>query len=535
MHRYLPLLIVWAFSLPAAPIGAGEQAAAQPYDRLDRMDAAARAAWVESMLSRLDEANGVVLASEAVAKQRERHKTMLRAFVENRADWRTHVASFEEELVVSQRAAIEHLTRRYRLKAYQNFRTDREGFEKRRLLLERVLAAWQNSDAPRAEQHKLVDWLQRATQSPLDRDLGTALAVPQFEPRRAFAAAPSPHTGLPEIAMPLPSASHSSGEPAPNPRPAAFLADRMAASSGSFIARPAGFHAVPEVDLPLAYRGSEPRPNHVTLVPSFEQNRFAAVLGPGMVASASPQTPWRHPSSVAAVTRPSYGTQPPMTSRSSPLARGRSGDPLAFARVKVDRLAMGGETSSSNPIRPVTAALEPAASARDVSGINAASDRRRETPRSSLTETPEVSLAALDRHASTAPDKSAGLSTPNLEELTARIRGNNVALRKLAAQLYEDRSWNAKSLGVILDQLAPLVQRKDDLKLMRELIPLDQRGLVGDLESGSDLISELGTKISRARGQAQKGEFQGTRGDRKAELDRLDRLSERLSGLVFRD
>lgn len=535
MQRYWPLLIVWAFSLLAAPVGAGEQAAAQPYDQLDRMDATARAAWVESMLSRLDEANGVVLAPEAVAKQHERHKTMLRAFVENRADWRTHVAGFEEELVVSQRAAIEHLTRRYRLKAYQNFRTDREGFEKRRLLLERVLAAWQNSEAPRTEQHKLVDWLQRATQGPLDRDLGTALVVPHFQPRQALAAAPSPHTALPEVAIPLPSASHASGDPAPNPRPAPFLADRIAASSDSSFARPASFHAVPEVDLPLAYRGSEPRPNHVALVPSFEQNRFAAVLGPGMVASASPQTPWRHPSSVAAVTRPSHGMQPPITSRSAPLTRGQSGDPLAFARVKVDRLAMGGESSSPNPIRQVTAALEPNAPARDVSGINAASDRPRETSRSALTDSPEVSLAALDRHASTAPDKNGGLNTPNIEELTARIRGNNVALRKLAAQLYEDRPWNAKSLGAILDQLTPLVQRKDDLKLMRELIPSDQRDLVGDLESGSDLISELGTKINRTRGQVQKGEFQGTPGERKAELDQLDRLSERLSGLVFRD
>jgi hypothetical protein len=151
------------------------------------------------------------------------------------------------------------------------------------------------------------------------------------------------------------------------------------------------------------------------------------------------------------------------------------------------------------------------------------------------------SLASLDpgsggftnQSATSQPSEEA--SSLNVEELSARIRGNNVALRKLAAQLYEDRNWDVQSLTAILDQLAPLVARKDDLKLMRELVPPQQRDRVGNLESGSDLISDLGSKIARARSQVQQDESRGSVAERKHLLEQLEQLSRRLAGLVFTD
>jgi len=549
MQRNWLLLLILGVLL-VVPAGAGEPASGDPLAPLEKMNTPARQAWVETMLARLDEANRVVLAPEAVTKQHARFEQSLRGFVENRADWRAQVASFEEELVLSQRAAIEHLTRRYRLEAYQQFRNDRAGFEQCRLILERLMTAWRRSASPRAEQHKLIAWLDAATQRSVEGKLASLPPLPDFRAGRA-AVASAPPAALPEVDLGLPSVSRGPGVPLAGPRPARWLADRIGVTAGPELSRPAAFHTAPDVELPLAVHASSPRPNHVALIPSFEPVGFAASLRPTMVASSS-RTTWRRPASVAVVTRPMSSLRPSVASRSASPSPASSGDPLAFARTRVDRLTM--VSTFGRTARPDNATTLGSGTPGRTTAGSAALARAGSAPADSY-QTGRVasgslsgdSLASFDPRRSSLGEfpkknasgprlgESAAAGAPNMDELAARIRGNNVALRKLAAQLYEDRRWDAKSLSAILDQLTPLVERKDDLKLVCELIPPQHRDRVGDLESGSDLISDLGTKIARARTQIEQGDFPGSSGERKAELDQLDRLSQKLASLVFTD
>ncbi|HLA84169.1 MAG TPA: hypothetical protein VJL29_05200, partial [Thermoguttaceae bacterium] len=181
MQRYwLSLLTLATLGLLAAGTDAAGPVSSSPFAPLERLDTAARATWVEDSLGRLDEANRVVLAPAAVAKQRARLGQTLDSFVKNQADWQVQVARFESELALSQRAAIEHLTRRYRMDAYEAFRGDRDGYDVRRSQLERMLADWRSCRSPSAEQHKVIRWLTTAANHLADR--GTPLPpLPRFE------------------------------------------------------------------------------------------------------------------------------------------------------------------------------------------------------------------------------------------------------------------------------------------------------------------------------------------------------------------
>jgi hypothetical protein len=151
---------------------------------------------------------------------------------------------------------------------------------------------------------------------------------------------------------------------------------------------------------------------------------------------------------------------------------------------------------------------------------------------------PSRTVSALSPQQGNKPGQSPSSANPtevkiNLDELAARIKGNNMALHRLAARLDENDTWNAKSLTSILDELTPLVARKDDLKLIRQCISPQLQARLGKLESGSELISDLGSKIARVRTQVEEGQFQGTNAERKAELKQLKQLSRKLASLVF--
>jgi len=588
-------LVVGMLALAGARAAAAEPAPTSPYAVLATMDTQARASWVQEMLGRLDEANRVVLAPSAVAGQHARFARLLGGFVENRDDWQARVTSFEAELALSQRAAVEHLARRYRMEVYQAFRTDRATYDQRRQLLERLLADWRNCSSPGTQRHKVIRWLIAATGPSVDSALGPVPPLPDFEhdaaiapakrvtaqsepprlptrepepprlsprgiepprvdqvapPLSAARAAPPPTS--PDVDLTQSSVSPRAEVPLPGPHPAAFLAKRTAVLPGLDVVRPAVFQTPADVELPLEVRRSAPRPHHVAMRPSFEPLGFAAVLQPTTVASS--EAAWRRPSSVAVVSRPLSTTRPQIASRWTSSMPGRSGDPLAFARTRVERLTMvstaGRSMPASHPsslesLQTGHGVMESTALAGDGLGDRGLSPHSQTAGRSSPVSSNVDSLVSLDRDASARGDFSGGgglgqqpsgsppSAMPNMEELAARIRGNNMAMRKLAAELYEDRNWDARSLGAVLDQLAPLMARKDDLKLIRDLIPPRQRDRVGDLESGSDLISDLGSKIAQARSKVEQSQSQGNPDQRKAELDQLDQLSRKLANLVF--
>lgn len=554
MQRCWLLLVVGAISVSVGWAGAAEPGTVRPYASLEKLDPRARAAWIEEMLRRLDEANGVVLAPDAVAKQHARFREVLAPFADNTTNWRESVEFFDSELALSQRAAMEHLTRRYRMTAYRVVRTDRGAFDARRKSLEQVMAGWRNSDSPADEQYKVIRWLAAATPSADDGELGHLPPLPEFVVGgRLTASATTPEpAALPDAGLPFPTTSPQPIRSIPDVRPARFLADRIAASVDLNAVRPAAFHTPVSVDLPVEIARRAMAPAQIAMQPSFETMGFAAVLRPAPAASSA-RDAWRQPSSVAGVTRPYSTASPHVASRATSPSPSRSGDPFAFARTSVDRLTMvsrAGQSRDSDEGRgsrftqSIPDSSASSAMARNTPAYGGYSEPYSgdlSEPDSASEDAPPALELASTPSRGTAPaatavakgGESRGASTPNLEELAARIRGNNVALRTLAARIYEERSWDAKSLGSILDQLAPLVARKDDLKLIRDLVPATQRQRVGELETGSELIADLGSKIARARNQVKQGEFRGSIGQRKAELDQLDQLSRKLAGLVF--
>lgn len=138
-----------------------------------------------------------------------------------------------------------------------------------------------------------------------------------------------------------------------------------------------------------------------------------------------------------------------------------------------------------------------------------------------------------------APDEAAPAEkkkTPiNLDELASRIVGNNVALRRLAAELDEKKTWDAGQLAPVVAALEPLVGRKDDLTLFRETLSAEEQTRVGELESPAAVIANLGGKIAAARKRAQDKSFPGTAAQRQTELEMLDALSRKLADMVFSD
>jgi hypothetical protein len=167
----------------------------------------------------------------------------------------------------------------------------------------------------------------------------------------------------------------------------------------------------------------------------------------------------------------------------------------------------------------------------------------RPTSRPTASDTPAPSAARLPAGLPLAVEPTlatTGQSTQpastvevNLDELTAQIAGANLALRALEAKLDEQRQWNARRLGPLVDQLGRLVIRNNDLATFRKLISTQQRAPVGQLESPRAAITRLAALIHQARNHASGPDSGGTKADRQAELYHLDELSRALAELAF--
>ena len=110
----------------------------------------------------------------------------------------------------------------------------------------------------------------------------------------------------------------------------------------------------------------------------------------------------------------------------------------------------------------------------------------------------------------------------NLDELSARIAGYNLALRALEDELDGDGPWNADQLTPLVERLKTLLSRRADLSVFLEMVPHNDHARVGRLESPRSVVSGIGRRISDAR----------TRAEQRAELQRLDELSRQLAAMV---
>lgn len=87
----------------------------------------------------------------------------------------------------------------------------------------------------------------------------------------------------------------------------------------------------------------------------------------------------------------------------------------------------------------------------------------------------------------------------DLEELSVRIRGYNLAIQELSAVLQNEDTWTNERLAEALDELADLADRRSQLSLYRELISADEQQHVGAMSSLDASVALLGAKIFSAR------------------------------------
>ncbi len=120
----------------------------------------------------------------------------------------------------------------------------------------------------------------------------------------------------------------------------------------------------------------------------------------------------------------------------------------------------------------------------------------------------------------------------DLDELSVRISGHNLALARLAGRLQAGGVWQFEALTTAVGELEDLSARRGDLTLYWDLIGDEQRVAVGVLDSPAAAISLLSARISAARVAVL-----GQHGDQPTEghdprAARFDGLSRRLAQLA---
>ncbi|MBN2021937.1 MAG: hypothetical protein JW809_04020 [Pirellulales bacterium] len=532
----LSLLLV---SLAPAGFVLADDAPTGPLDR------AGREQWVRAALDQMDRANAVVLEPDAVAQQHARFERMLAPLVEGDPGWGKAVAEFEAELHLSQRAAIEHLTRQLRIQVYETFRRDRPEFDRRRDAMQSLTTAWTDAGSPAWEQHKLVDWLQTALVRSRRADGGALPPIP------SFAAGPPVAVQIVQVEPPPPAATLAPAPP-PAPTPAPTLESAPA----------------PSVALPLPTLVEPPAPSDpVFRSPAAGQtpDRPTPIPAP-RVTSPAPLTPPAPSARTEAAPAPAG-----QTTLSGPIGRTSHKPVAAPAAPTLPGVPSGSPSVLVLPVPPATAAehksqpvpvvrapqppAPPAAAAEPIDPKTpsprtprpeppggAAAPVRSNEPRPAPALAAPADVPEPDRPVDVSPNPAAPApSSPrdrakvNLRELAAQIAGNNLALEKLVVELEQRATWSPEGLESILDRATPLLSRKDDLKMFYDLLGADQREQVGQLNSGSEVISAIGARIARARVRAQQPDYPGGDAARQAQLRKLDALSKKLSKIVFGD
>jgi len=150
---------------------------------------------------------------------------------------------------------------------------------------------------------------------------------------------------------------------------------------------------------------------------------------------------------------------------------------------------------------------------------------------------PTPSKSAAFRPAAVETMTSVSRETPGTvevepDELAARIRGCNLALRALEVELEEKVTWTAARLEPVVKRLEILALRRHDLELFRGLVPKQEQPGLDTLASTKSAVSPLAVHIVEARNWASGAAFKGSEEERQRELRRLNELSHRLAAVV---
>lgn len=455
----------------------GWQSAAEQYAGLEPGE---KRRWIGDLLARLDRASRVVLPPGEAAGQQSRHAALLGEVARGRSIPHAELVKLLRQTDEREKAAIERLARRFRIRVYDTFRVRRGEFARRRKAWDQVLAAWEAAGAPFEQQDRLIDWLRAAIGRSTPGSVGSLPGVPKFdvpkfgrfaEIRRPLVLRPPAESQTPR--QPAGGEIQPSGPPLPEPVVVVppEPSERRPVSGRGPAGRPAAAPVRRPAELPLVVGQSAPE----GIRPMQPASRGVA----GLVAGVGPRR--------EAGTLPQAAAQP------------ESALPLSDRALVAVAPAAARQRLSATDARIATAIRAGQPPPRSV--------RRPQPP-------------ARPPH------------RVNLAELAARVAGSNLALQALEAELEEDRRWDARRLGPLVDRLGILVMRRDDLALFHRLISVRERARVGGLESPQAAISRLAARIFEARTRAAGPGFLGSEAQRRAELRELDALSRQLAEMA---
>jgi len=483
MLSFWPMVTILALCAPpGVQPGGGSSVGYELLHCIAALERPQQQAWLRRMEARADRAIELILPPEAAAKEKARIHATLR---QKAIPWLT-VLALVREIEAREKAAIERLASRFHTRAGETSAQDRSDAALRGEAWNRVLGAWQQAGSPFEQQDRLIHWLVSASRGGTP---GASASLPE-QPRFA----PDPSTFRPLVGQ------GSSGKLWPG-----LLPDST-------------FVPVRPPRLPVSL------PEH--------KRRKAAPIG-------------REGRGAVAARFPRFGPlRPPVVARRESVRQGPDGRPVAATRPVASFACRPAGPSADRPAPLELPTSPPPQGITDAAAVSAGRPAQAATFEVPPQERPvrrPPPIKPPDVPASEPPgeppDETARQPQPpkippvrvNLDELSARIAGNNLALRGLEADLAEPRQWDAGQLGPLVDKLKILVMRKKDLALIRGLLPAVQQAKVGRLESPQSAISRLGARIFEARTQAESPGFPGSEARRRAELKHLDELSRQLA------
>lgn len=544
--------------------------------------------WIEARLNR---ANAMVLSRKEAAAAR----AALHAKVRRETVPRSQLRRLLRELDRREKQAIEQLTRQYRLlHTIRVFRNARDTDDQRLKAWFDVHAAWEAAGRPLAQQHKVLDWLTTAIEFSIGGKTAALPRAPRFETASLGALLPgvpgratSPKSATPDAVAsgppgyaPSPSLAE---EPPPSPAPPLQASSPAVAVTAEYLRPPAvTIHKRVAAFAPSSdgrkfmiaecvdpeTNNSGPALEPITSSPSGRTLREPQLAGSGTVSDPRETMPLCALPVPEAAPQPVPATSPPMPSLAKPVARrGPSERPSANGQTLPERptlpmpewSAASGISETARSGRPKT----PLQSEIALAGIDRRTRRlsepllaqsavgvvlpcnasdgilledppsNKQTVPSHRSEAkPELSFVCAPANATGDTQQSRPTVGVNVGELRARIAGTNMALRALEAVLYEPRSWRPDELAPMMARLHALALRVEDLRLFREMVPEETRGLIDAVDSPQSAITLAAARIAEARERISDGRYPGTEIERHADLSRLNDLSRRLAEIA---
>lgn len=496
----LPWLLVAIFvaATPAsgqtghAPVG-GATSPEVVARQLAEMNHEARQAWSTSILRRLHRANLALYNTSDVSRLYTRNKQVLQHALSSTPTAPQALRWILAELDRVETEAIVKLAKEYWKQIDRVFAAKSGEGANRKAAWGQVVAAWQAAGSPVGQRGDLVLWLTKAKRNVTPLLVQPLPKTPEFHPEQTA-------SRLAETQPPGTTKSRQTPTERARPAPSTTAA-RMDKRHGA--------NGQPANNKPSSARASLPPPEPAPALFQFDKVAASAIPSGekqpvGLDAflpekelwrAFTPRIPRSHPRSASL--QPDRTRMPPTVNRSSTFLRGLV---ESLWSMKIPEVSVSKTAENS---KPVSAPDSPAA-----------------RPVSVAHQEPEL-----------APTSNSPLSV-TVDELAPLIAGYNLELQSLESELDDPRQWNARNLTPLVARLRELVVRRIDLVVFYNLLPEDDRLLVGELENPRFFVAELARKIVEARLSAKGSEFSGTEAARARELHDLDELSRQLGKMV---